>query len=367
MKRQWPVGVAAFALCLTISTGVVAQEDGTATPPVDAAPKASPKAPPKPIDATLEQRFEVVKPKDAPDAKPTVGTPLQLHLTITHPSDTTVGFPTLDDYGRFELLEIKKPNKPVGEAAKAPVWKETYTLVFASYRPGRHILPSVTVEILDAEGNIHQLKTKTVDVHVMSVDPNADKIEMPPLRAPVSVWHEDWTLVYILSFLGVGLLGAGIGWLIHKRWSRRLQVEVGPPPRPPYDVAVEKLRAIQTAGLLEEEAFEAFYVRTSEAVREYLGRRYELSLTDMAGLELTTSELMAQLKETRWPSGMTGVEVESFLMECDLVKFARYTPSLDECEKLLAAAFHIVEKTRPTVLGADALQDGEKRAEGGAS
>jgi hypothetical protein len=112
-------------------------------------------------------------------------------------------------------------------------------------------------------------------------------------------------------------------------------------------VALEKLEGIRREGLIEEERLEELYIRVSEAIREYLGRRYNLSLTNQAGLELTTAELLGLLRGVAWPRTMTGSQVEAFLGECDIVKFARYTPTAKEAEALLAQAFDLVEKTRP--------------------
>lgn len=127
------------------------------------------------------------------------------------------------------------------------------------------------------------------------------------------------------------------------------------PPRPAYDVAIEKLLAIKAADLPAAGLFEEFYVRVSEAVREYLGRRYNLSLTDKAGLELTTWELLALLHNIHWPRGLSRPEVEDLLVACDMVKFARYSPDNAEAEDLLTRAFRIVELTRPLDLGPAAV------------
>lgn len=226
-------------------------------------------------------------------------------------------------------------------------------MTFAVYRPGRHRLEPFEISVMDPEGRISMLKTQPVDVRVESVLADVKEIEMPPLRPPVSVWHEDWTLVGILSALGLVVLGVLLGTWLRRRWQPE-QEEEGPPPRPAYDIAVEKLNAVQEDDLIGNEEFEHFYIRVSEAVREYLGRRYNLSLTDQAGLELTTAEIVGLLGDVSWPRGLSLFAVEQFLYDCDVVKFARYTPSGDECHDLIARAFALVESTRPiTVVNTD--------------
>jgi hypothetical protein len=45
--------------------------------------------------------------------------------------------------------------------------------------------------------------------------------------------------------------------------------------------------------------------------------------------------------------GLPMPEVAAFLQECDLVKFADMTPTLQECERALAQAEHVVRTTMP--------------------
>ncbi len=201
-----------------------------------------------------------------------------------------------------------------------------------------------------------------MSLKVRSVIANEKDPQMLEPKAPVSVWIEDWTLTWIAgSFLAL-LLAAGLGALIYRSLRPEPPPPPGPPPRPAHEVAQEKLQALQEDDLINEGQVEDFYVRLSGIMREYLGRRYNLSLADMAGLELTTSELVDLMRGIHWPRGFDGFQVESFLYDCDIVKFARYTPTTDEAQTLLDQAFAIVDKTRATVLGAQAAAAGPVEA-----
>ncbi|MEZ4408127.1 MAG: hypothetical protein R3A52_16870 [Polyangiales bacterium] len=77
-------------------------------------------------------------------------------------------------------------------------------------------------------------------------------------------------------------------------------------------------------------------------------RRYLGGMRDSDAIEMTTDELLDALRRHPLP-GVTMAEVEQLLGECDLVKFARYVPSHEEAERVLAMAESIVERGRPAV------------------
>jgi hypothetical protein len=86
-------------------------------------------------------------------------------------------------------------------------------------------------------------------------------------------------------------------------------------------------------------------------VRRYLGERYGFD-----GLECTTREITGVLRRVVPPITVLG-EVEAFLREADLVKFARLTPSEEECRRALDHALLLVERTVPARLRQGAARE----------
>jgi hypothetical protein len=218
------------------------------------------------------------------------------------------------------------------------------SLVALPSQPGRHslTLPSLPVAIARASSDVVTLCTKE---HTIVVDdptastPNAQPRPNPPPR----VQREEWVaLKRALSWLAFGAaLGSLIAWLV-QRWRKRPRpVPPPPPPRVPWEVAFERLHEARHAGLLEMQRFPDFFDRVNDAVREYLGARFGFD-----GLESTTDETLAALR--RAPHfGLPIPEVAGFLQQCDLVKFADLTPSLEECERALVSAERMVRATMP--------------------
>ncbi len=218
------------------------------------------------------------------------------------------------------------------------------SLVALPDKPGRHTLtlPPLPVAIARANSDVVTLCTK--EHTIVIEDPTASTPNAQPRSNPAPrAQREEWTaLKRALSWLAFGaVFGSLLAWLV-QRWRRRPRpVPPPPPPRVPWEVAFERLHEVRHAGLLEMQRFPDFFDRVNDAVREYLGARFGFD-----GLESTTDETLAALR--RAPHfGLPIPEVAGFLQQCDLVKFADLTPSLEECERALVSAERMVRATMP--------------------
>lgn len=147
----------------------------------------------------------------------------------------------------------------------------------------------------------------------------------------------DAVFLVIVSTLGV------TAW-----WRRRPRVlPPPPPPRHPWLVAMESMELIARGDLLSRGLTKDYYDAISDVIRRYIG-----GTQGFDALEMTSRELRERLHAQPLP-GVTNVEVERLLEECDLVKFARYVPSNEECEEVLKLALSIVRRGRPAVMPED--------------
>jgi hypothetical protein len=212
--------------------------------------------------------------------------------------------------------------------------------------PGRHTLnlPPLPIAIARASGDLVTLCTRA---HLLVVDdPTASTPEARPQPNPVPrPQREEW--VALKRALGWGALGSVVGcalaWAVYLWLKRPRALPPPPPPRVPWEVALERLYEVRHAGLLETSRFSEFFDRVNDAVREYLGARYGFD-----GLESTTDETLTALH--RLPYFPLPVpELAGFLQQCDLVKFADVTPTLEECQHALTEAERVVRFTTPVV------------------
>ncbi|HEY8077534.1 MAG TPA: hypothetical protein VIF62_25585 [Labilithrix sp.] len=262
------------------------------------------------------------------------------------------------------------PDQQGGAAAQ--VWSEedkggssavthlVLPLVVLPAQPGRQslVLPPLPVAVARANGEI-----ATVCTHPHSIlveDPIASTPDPKPKSNPLPrPQREEWTaLKKALLWGGLGVaIGAILAWFVYKQVTKPKPPPPPPPPRPPWDVALEKLDEVRHAGLLESQRHAEHFDRVSDAVRGYLGARFGFD-----GLESTTDEILASLKkhaggfvrldsgESEGPSpGIPLRDVEKFLFECDLVKFAKYVPTPEQCGTAIDRGEHIVRATMPFV------------------
>jgi hypothetical protein len=108
-----------------------------------------------------------------------------------------------------------------------------------------------------------------------------------------------------------------------------------------YELALEKLEKART--LLREEEPMPYALAVSEAVRTYLGQRFQQPST-----RRTTEEFLRQMERDRaTPLAEHRDFLRSFLTACDLVKFGRYHPKLAELEEVHGRAHTFVLATKP--------------------
>ena len=211
-------------------------------------------------------------------------------------------------------------------------------------KPGRTelTLPPLPVAMSRASGEVRTLCTAPHTV--ILEDPIANTPGARPKGNPKPLRQlEEWVAAKYATFgaLGALVLAALSAWLV-ALWRRRPKpVPPPPPPRPPWDVALEELFDVRVAQLVEQGRFAEHFDRVSDAVRRYLGARYGFD-----GLETTTREAMSALRRVT-PRIAVMSEVDAFLQNADLVKFAKLTPTEAECHAALGGAESIVRRTMP--------------------
>jgi len=214
--------------------------------------------------------------------------------------------------------------------------------------PGRHTLtlPPLPVAVSRANGEI--ATTCTASHTIVIEDPTSSTPDPAPKANPnPRPQREEWTsLRKALTYGAIGLLaGALLAYLVRMWMLRPRAVPPPPPPRPPWEIALERLDEVRHAGLLQVGRFQEYFDRVNDAVRDYLGGRYGFD-----GLESTTDEILAALRRATLEQ-IAMPAVVQFLDECDLVKFAKFTPTTEECTRALDSAERIVRATMPRMAG----------------
>jgi len=289
-------------------------------------------------------------------ARAKAGYAAPLHLEIQHGLGESVlpgGFklqldsPEGKALGRasFVIPALEGPAAPrIVRTQSADSAKTSVELAFVPMpkEAGPHTLtlPSVPIAIARASGELITVCTAPHEVQVD--DPTANEPQAKPRPNPAPQHQlEVWTAAknVALGALIALPLGALIAFLL-SRWLRRARpLPPPPPPRPAWEVALEALALVRGKRLIEQGLTTQHFAEVSQAVRDYLGRRFGFD-----GLESTTRELLQHLEPVR-PQNELWQQIERLLRRADLVKFANLAPERAECELALEDAEQIVRRT----------------------
>jgi len=299
-----------------------------------------------------------------------VGDPFTVVVTVIARAEVAVNLPTSLHLGPFSQLGQAEESRETLDNGKV---KHVFRFRVAGYQVGDLKLGPIPVTYVPPRRAFAQgmsdptqavpalvLAVPAVTQTVSSVMANEPSPQLKKNAPPMPIMVEDRRLKIALIVIAALLLGALLGAIAY--WLYRRRKRTGPPPpplRPAHEIALEKLAAVREAGFLERGEMKEFYLGVSEAVREYLGNRYGFD-----SLELTTSELEDEMR-SKDLTGITHRELLHFLGDCDLVKFAKYIPPLEEAERSFAQAEHIVHATK--FVAPEAPQDATASGSGGSA
>ena len=262
----------------------------------------------------------------------TIGDPIQLDLDISMPQGyqaeiskpvpQTTDFSIMDFYPGPALPETNKLQEsaqPVPLQAGASIHHRA-RVVLTVYKTGECTFPPIPVKITTAEGKEIDISSPSADMEIQSVltEKNPALRDLKKQAEIPEPTH--WLLWGILALSGCVL--CAILWRV---WRRRYRKPVALTPVQRQDLlelAEIDLRNLQAQGFPENGKEKQFYVILSDIIKRILSASYGIHTA-----EQTTSEIMEALNRNTVPESEEAKKIESFLLRCDIVKFAKYVPS----------------------------------------
>jgi hypothetical protein len=309
----------------------------------------------KTADAAIAQPEEKLEPLPA-DHQPKIELSISpekglntgdlVHIQITVDARATDDITIPDrSLGAFEAYKKGVRIEPLADKKQRFV----FTLDLIALEPGEQTIPEITLRVVTGDGIVGGVKTQSRKVKINALLGNEPNAKPKEATQPVQVMQDDYTLLYVLGGLLAALLVALVTLLIARWWRKReKKLPPPPPPRPPWIIAIEKLQQLEREKpkMIEQGKGGEFVDRVSDVVREYLGGRFAGGHLAFTGLETTSSEMIAILRELRVEVNLLQ-EIIAFLFRCDLVKFAKVTPNQDEVDLVFAEAQEIVRNSTP--------------------
>jgi hypothetical protein len=279
----------------------------------------------------------------------TVGDPIRIDMDITTPAGYQVEIPKpapkTQDFAILEFLPALAESgieKPEITAKTETLLHHRARIVAAIYKTGKFAFPSIRIQIKTSDGKEIALSSPQVNIEIRSVliDKNPslkDLKKQAKISDPVR-----WTF-WVIIVLAALVLGA----IIWRRWWRRPRHPVAlsaQQTRNLLDIAEAELRQLLARGLPSKGMEKQFYVRLSEIVKKILESGYTIHTA-----ERTTAEIMESLHEDSVSDPENTKLIESVLLRCDVVKFAKYVPSIFESETISNDSMQILAEAKKAV------------------
>jgi hypothetical protein len=265
----------------------------------------------------------------------TVGDPVILTVTVTHPAGAQVLMPQLEpNWGSF-IVRSQSPVTTVdnGDGTAAA----TQTIDVRLFAPGAFETPPLAVSIADSSGQLTEISAPPVAVTVNSVLAAGDT-ELRDIK-PQAVLPAALTWPALIAAIGA-LIATAI-WFVARR------VKAAFDNRLPHEAALDALTAVEKERLPENGRFQEHYTLVTDTLRAYVEQTQSVQATDR-----TTAEIQKELQK----SSLTKEQAQQFsriLAESDLVKFAKFIPDLESAHALVSEAKQFVEATKPEPIAED--------------
>jgi len=301
-----------------------------------------------PLPAEISIRMDA-HPKAA-----TVGDPIRLDMDISMPQGYLAEIPKpvaqsadcsiMDFFPGPTLPGANKSEESARPAAPqtGAFVRHRARVVIAIYRTGKFTFPSIPVKIKTAGGKETTVSSPPVEIQVQSVLAEKNPA-LRDLKKQAEIPEPTRWLLWGTLALSVCVLCA-ILWHFWRR-RRRKSFPLTPAQRQDLlELAESDLRNLLAQGFPEKGKEKQFYVLLSDIIKRILSAGYGIHTA-----EQTTSEIMEALNQNTVPGSAEAKKIESFLLRCDVVKFAKYVPSVDEHTTTTEEALRILAGVKEAV------------------
>ena len=273
--------------------------------------------------------------------KLTIAETLLLELEATVEPQYEVQMPKVNEVLKnFGIVDWENPGDRLDEDNNLAKTRRYRLEPFLS---GNYEIPAFTFEFHDVNdvNDTYELATEPIEVEVASLlgqqravlDANAiedieEIIEMP----------QEASLLWVWVLAGTAVVSATGGWLYLRRKRAEELIRIF---KPAHEVAYERLRILLKDDLIKAGRIKEFYERISNILRHYIEHRF-----DLRAPERTTEEFLVEIQFTNALSEPDKESLSEFLKHCDLVKFAKYSPTTEQIQRTFDLVKEFIEKTR---------------------
>ncbi|MGA2680044.1 MAG: BatD family protein [Sedimentisphaerales bacterium] len=215
----------------------------------------------------------------------------------------------------------------------------TYRYRLEPFLSGKFAIPAFTFEFRDANeqaDKTYELTTEPVDIEVTSLlGEQRGKLSIADIENVVDMPTKT-ILWWLMPVAIVG--GAGGLWLYFRRKKTKAAVRIF---KSAHEIAYARLQSLIRQDLVKAGRVKEFYEGVSDILRHYIEDRFE-----MKAPERTTEEFLFEIRDTGALSQDHNRSLAEFLTHCDLVKFAKHSPTNEQIQHTFDLAKNFIEQTK---------------------
>ncbi|MDM8528463.1 hypothetical protein QUF58_09665 [Anaerolineales bacterium HSG24] len=273
----------------------------------------------------------------SPESTYTLGDPITLTLTIVHPPSYTVLVPPLETWGDLRVRSQSTLDQQTNDDETVT---SQQTIIASRFELGQFDTAPLSITLRAGDIELIETNVPAYRLEIVSVltSENPDLVDIRPQasldrsllsRIPNVVW----------PLLAISVVTALVYWWLYREREKEEWIKIEE-TRPAHEVAWNELDRIERLNLPQQNAFKQYYILLSECMRGYLDGRYDIPALDSTSLEIKTA-----LRKQTLTANQQQVILE-MLTECDMGKFAEFTPTVEEADSLLYRAREWVGETR---------------------
>jgi len=285
-----------------------------------------------------------------------IGDQVKLNISVNKPKNTMVVLPDfvqkIND--TIEIIEQLKTDTSVLKDGSLLIEKNVIITVFDS---GNYIISPIAV-LVQNNNQVDTIYTNALSLTVNTVPldtTNVIKDIKLPYAAPVTFRE---ALPYILGIIATILIILVIIYVFVKIKRKEPIFKRFRPLEPAHIIAFRDLDKLKKEKLWQNERIKEYYTRLSDILRHYLWNRYAIR-----SMERTSDEILQAYRDSEFKDDKLYAILKDIFSTSDLVKFAKFKPSIEEHDKCYNGAFTFVDNTKLIIIEDTEQTEGSNESE----
>jgi len=210
--------------------------------------------------------------------------------------------------------------------------------ILDTYITGKTSIPKLVLKYkLKSVKDWSQLEAGEIAIEIKSIlNKTGPNPQMRDVKDPVGlplVINKYFVFMILFILIVLGYLSV--------YFFKKNKEEKNIPKRPAHEIAYEQLQMLQTKNYIAQGKIKEYYTEVSDIIRHYLENRFKLRAPEM-----TTEEFLINVRDAAALINEHKNLLKEFLLCCDLVKFAKYAPPLNEVSSVFDSAKHFIDQTK---------------------